>query len=52
MTKPATVDGTKQMIDAGITIAPQLAQSTFVQTWAGLRPYAKKGPPSRLSARV
>ena len=32
------------MIDAGITIAPELAQSTFVQTWVGLRPYAKKGP--------
>ena len=42
--KTATVDGTKQMIDAGIAIAPQLAHSTFVQTWAGLRPYAKKGP--------
>ena len=42
--KTATVDGAKQMIDAGIAIAPQLAQSTFVQTWAGLRPYAKKGP--------
>ena len=42
--KTATVDGTKQMIDAGIAIAPQLADSTFVQTWAGLRPYAKKGP--------
>ena len=41
--KTATVDGAKQMIDAGIAIAPQLAQSTFVQTWAGLRPYAKKG---------
>ena len=32
------------MIDAGVAIAPQLAQSTFVQTWAGLRPYTKKGP--------
>lgn len=42
--KTATVDGAKQMIDAGIAIAPQLAQSTFVQTWAGLRPHAKKGP--------
>ena len=42
--KDTTVDGTKQMIDAGVTIAPQLANSTFVQTWAGLRPYAKKGP--------
>lgn len=42
--KSTTVDGVKQMIDAGIGIAPSLAQSTFVQTWAGLRPYAKKGP--------
>ena len=42
--KTATVDGAKQMIDAGIGIAPQLAHSTFVQTWAGLRPYAKNGP--------
>ena len=42
--KTATVDGAKQLIDAGIAIAPQLADSTFVQTWAGLRPYAKKGP--------
>ena len=42
--KTATVDGAKQMIDAGIAIAPQLADSTFVQTWAGLRPYAKNGP--------
>lgn len=42
--KTATVEGAKQMIDAGIAIAPQLAHSTFVQTWAGLRPHAKKGP--------
>ena len=42
--KTATVDGAKQMIDAGIAIAPQLAESTFVQTWVGLRPYVKKGP--------
>lgn len=42
--KTATVDGAKQLIDAGIAIAPHLAQSTFVQTWVGLRPYAKKGP--------
>ena len=42
--KNTTVDGAKQMIDAGVAIAPQLAQSTFVQTWAGLRPYARKGP--------
>ncbi len=42
--KSPTVDGVKQMIDAGIGIAPSLAQSTFVQTWTGLRPYAKNGP--------
>ena len=42
--KSTTVDGVKQMIDAGIGIAPSLAQSTFVQTWTGLRPYAKNGP--------
>lgn len=42
--KTTTVDGAKQMIDAGIAIAPELADSTFVQTWAGLRPSAKKGP--------
>ena len=42
--KSTTVDGVKQMIDAGIGIAPALAQSTFVQTWTGLRPYAKNGP--------
>ena len=42
--KTATVDGAKQMIDAGVAIAPQLANATFLQTWAGLRPYVKKGP--------
>ena len=42
--KTATVDGAKQMIDAGVAIAPQLANAAFAQTWAGLRPYAKKGP--------
>lgn len=42
--KIPSVDGVKQMIDAGVVIAPELAQSTFVQTWAGLRPYYKNGP--------
>ena len=42
--KTATVDGAKQMIDAGVAIAPQLANAAFAQTWAGLRPYAKNGP--------
>ncbi len=42
--KTPTVDGVKQMIDAAVVIAPELAQSTFVQTWVGLRPYYKSGP--------
>ena len=42
--KTPTVDGTKQLLDAAVAIAPELAHSTFRQTWAGLRPYAKKGP--------
>ncbi len=42
--KTPTVDGVKQMIDAALTIAPELAQSTFVQTWVGLRPYYNRGP--------
>ncbi len=42
--KSTTVAGTKQLIDAGVAIAPQLAQATFGQTWAGLRPYVRKGP--------
>lgn len=42
--KTASLDGVKQMIDAAVVIAPELAQSTFVQTWAGLRPYYKQGP--------
>ena len=42
--KTPTVEGVKQMIDAAVTIAPELAESEFVQTWAGLRPYYKRGP--------
>lgn len=42
--KTPTVEGVKQMIDAAVTIAPELAESTFLQTWAGLRPYYKSGP--------
>ena len=42
--KTTSVDGVKQMIDAAVVIAPELAQSAFVQTWAGLRPYYKNGP--------
>ncbi len=42
--KTTSVEGVKQMIDAAVEITPQLAQSAFVRTWAGLRPYYKKGP--------
>lgn len=42
--KTPTVDGVKQMIDAAVVIAPELAKSTFAQTWVGLRPYYKSGP--------
>jgi len=42
--KTPSVDGVKQMIDAAVVIAPELAQSTFVQTWAGLRPHYRNGP--------
>lgn len=40
--KRTTMEGARQMIEAGITLAPELAQKSFVQTWAGLRPYAKR----------
>lgn len=42
--KTPTVEGVKEMIDAAVTISPELASSKFVQTWAGLRPYYKSGP--------
>lgn len=42
--KTPTVEGVKQMIDAAVDIVPALAQSTFDQTWVGLRPYYKSGP--------
>ncbi len=42
--KTPTVNGVKQMIDAAIVIAPELAECKFDQTWVGLRPYYKKGP--------
>lgn len=42
--KTPTVEGVKQLIDAAVEIAPKLAESTFVQTWVGLRPYYKNGP--------
>ena len=42
--KTASAAGVKQLLDAAIAISPALAQSAFVQTWSGLRPYYKKGP--------
>ena len=42
--KTPTVEGVKEMIDAAVTISPELANSKFEQTWAGLRPYYKAGP--------
>ena len=39
--KRTTLIGTQQMIEAGVTLMPALAEQSFVQTWAGLRPYAK-----------
>ncbi len=42
--KTPTLDGVKQMIDAAVVIAPELAESKFVQTWTGLRPYYRSGP--------
>ena len=39
--KRTTLEGTRQMIEAGIGLMPSLAEKSFVQTWAGLRPYAK-----------
>ena len=42
--KTPTLEGVKQMIDAAVLIAPELANSKFVQTWAGLRPYYRSGP--------
>ncbi len=42
--KSTTVDGVKELIDAAIQIAPEIASRNFGKTWAGLRPYIKKGP--------
>ena len=42
--KRTTLAGTREMIEAGIGLMPTLAEKSFVQTWAGLRPYAKGGP--------
>jgi len=39
--KRTTLEGVRQMIEAGITLMPGLAEKSFVQAWAGLRPYAK-----------
>ena len=42
--KRTTLEGTRQMIEAGIALMPKLGESSFVQTWVGLRPYAKGNP--------
>lgn len=42
--KRTTLEGTREMIEAGVGLMPSLAKKSFVQTWAGLRPYAKGGP--------
>ena len=42
--KRTTLEGTREMIEAGIGLMPALAEKSFVQTWAGLRPYSKGGP--------
>ena len=42
--KRTTLEGTRQMIEAGIALVPALAERSFVQTWVGLRPYAKGDP--------
>jgi glycine oxidase len=39
--KRTTLEGVQQMIDAGVALMPALAEKSFAQTWAGLRPYAK-----------
>ena len=42
--KRTTLEGTRQMIEAGIALMPKFGESSFVQTWVGLRPYAKGNP--------
>ena len=42
--KRTTLEGVQQMVEAGIALVPELGKKTFVQTWAGLRPYAKDKP--------
>ncbi|MCZ6676161.1 MAG: glycine oxidase ThiO [Candidatus Poribacteria bacterium] len=42
--KRTTLEGTRQIIEAGVALLPELADKTFVQVWAGLRPYTKGTP--------
>ena len=42
--KRTTVGGVQSMIEAGVAIIPELSEKSFVQTWSGLRPYARRGP--------
>ena len=40
--KRATIGGAREMIEAGVALMPEIAHKSFVQTWAGLRPYGKR----------
>lgn len=39
-----TLGGIREMIEAGTTLMPTLAEKSFVQAWSGLRPYTKGVP--------
>lgn len=39
-----TLAGVQEMIEAGTTLVPRLAEKPFVNAWSGLRPYTKRGP--------
>ena len=42
--KRTTLEGIQQMIEAGTTLIPELAEMSFTQAWAGLRPHIRNGP--------
>lgn len=42
--KRTTLVGVQQMIEAGTTLIPELAEMSFTQAWAGLRPHIRNGP--------
>ncbi len=42
--KRTTLEGVQQMIEAGTTLIPELAEMSFTRAWAGLRPHIKNGP--------